>query len=281
MLSIGAFARRASVSVKTLRFYHKMNVLLPVRVDPRSGYRYYDIGQLKTLRELRLLRELGCSVAELRLWFDLRKETAGQRMALLLQLRERLEQQLASDRERLRRVNEWVRDVSGMSRCLPGLVERTIPSLPALTIRDRVRTGTPTVYKMFEAAERAAARQHARAAREPFLLLHDSDYEINNSDVEVCIPVHPESLCAVSGRVVEGARRAACVEFVGNYDQAPTTHQAILSWMQITGTRAAGPLREAYLRFGADEHGYRLPKRFIARSVREYRTELQLPIVGS
>ena len=39
----------------------------------------------------------------------------------------------------------------------------------------------------------------------------------------------------------------------------------------------AGPLREAYVRFGADQRGYQLPKRFIASTVAEYRTELQLP----
>lgn len=283
MLTIGAFARRASVSIKTLRFYHEVGILHPAHVDSRSGYRYYEIGQLETLRELRLLRELGCGITELRCWVNLRGESADRRTVLLLQLRSRLQQQLITGRERLRFVDRWLQDINRTAACLQHGTpsERTIPSIPALTIRDRVRAGDPTIYKMFEAAERAAARQQARADRQPFLLLHNGQYKSKNSDVEVCIPVYPQSLRAVSGRIVEGARRAACLEFVGSYDQAPTAYATIQSWMQITGARAVGPLRETYLRFGADQQGYRLPKRFVARSVGEYRTELQLPIVAS
>jgi DNA-binding transcriptional MerR regulator len=283
MLSIGAFARRASVSVKTLRFYQKVGVFHPVHVDPRSGYRYYEAEQLDTLRELRLLRELGCGIAELRSWMNLHGESAAQRMGVLLRLRLQLQQQLTCDRQRLRCVDRWIRDTNSTSRSLEAVIpaEKSIPSIPALTIRDRVRAGDPTVYKMFEAAERAAARQKARAAKQPFLLLHDGDYQSPSRDIEVCIPVHPASLRAVSGRVVEGAQRVACTEFVGSYDHAPAAYTTILGWMKITGARAAGPLREAYLRFGADQRGYRLPSRFLARSIGEYRTELQVPIVGT
>jgi hypothetical protein len=35
-----------------------------------------------------------------------------------------------------------------------------------------------------------------------------------------------------------------------------------------------------YLRFGADQQGYRLPRHIVAHSVDEYRTELQIPIAG-
>jgi DNA-binding transcriptional MerR regulator len=282
VLSIGAFARRASVTVKTLRFYDDVGVFCPARVDPGSGYRYYEIDQLTTLRELRLLRELGCSVADLRAWVELCAESAG-RLALLLSLRERLQQRLTRDRERLRYVDRWIQDVTGTSNSFQWITPtvRAIPSIPALTIRDRVRAVDPAVYKMFEAAERAVARQQARMARRPFLLLHDGDYRSQNADVEVCIPVQPVSLSALSGRVVEGARRAACLGFVGSYDRAPAAYMTIVSWMQVTGARAAGPLREAYLRFGADQRGYRLPKRFVARSVGENRTELQVPIVDT
>lgn len=282
MLSIGAFARRASVSVKTLRYYDHVGVFRPARVDPASGYRYYEIDQLTTLRELRLLRELGSSVADLRAWVELRGESAG-RLALLLSLRKRLQLRLSCERKRLWCVDRWIQDVASTSKSPEGITPtvRAIPSIPALTIRDRVCAIDPAVYKMFEAAERAVAQQQARVARRPFLLLHDGDYRSKNADVEVCIPVDPASLSAVSGRVVEGARRAACLGFAGSYARAPAAYKTIRNWLQVTGARPAGPLREAYLRFGADQRGYRLPKNFIARSVGEYQTELQLPIVDT
>ena len=39
-VSIGEFARRSRLSVKALRLYDELGVLVPARVDETSGYRY-------------------------------------------------------------------------------------------------------------------------------------------------------------------------------------------------------------------------------------------------
>lgn len=278
VLRIGAFARQASVSIRTLRFYDRAGVFRPKYVDPRSGYRYYETDQLATLRELRLLRELGCSVANLRTWIA-GKRDSDCRTALLLHLRKTICHRLDEDLRSLRAIDHWIQQVvSSEAACCHGTpAERSIPDIPAYTLRDRVGMGDAGVYKMFEAAERAVARQHARAARQPFLLLHGGDYCDRNADVEVCIPIRSAALTAVGGSVVEGTRRAACLGFSGSYNQAPSVFQAIKKWMRLSGACAAGPLREAYVRFGADQRGYQLPKRFIASTIADYRTELQIP----
>ena len=46
MFSIGEFARHGRVSVRMLRHYHAIGVLVPTMVDPLSGYRFYQAGQL-------------------------------------------------------------------------------------------------------------------------------------------------------------------------------------------------------------------------------------------
>lgn len=93
------------------------------------------------------------------------------------------------------------------------------------------------------------------------------------------MPITPEALNCLGGRVVEDTPRAACLTFSGSYDRAATTYIELRQWMKLTGTRAAGPLRETYLRFAADQRGYQLPERFLAREVAEYRTQLQVPIL--
>ncbi len=49
-VSIGEFARRSRLSVKALRLYDELGVLVPARVDQGSGYRYYDVAQLEAAR---------------------------------------------------------------------------------------------------------------------------------------------------------------------------------------------------------------------------------------
>jgi len=278
VLRIGAFARRASVTIKTLRYYEREGVFRPTYIDPHSGYRYYETDQLATLRELRLLRKLGCSMANLRTWIAGQRDSDG-RTALLLHLRQTICHRLDEDLQSLRAIDHWIQQVasSEVASRHGTPTQRSIPDIPAYTLRDRVGMANTAVYKMFEAAERAVARQHARAARQPFLLLHGEDYCDRNADVEVCIPIHPAALAAVGGTVVEGTRRAACLGFSGSYNRAPSVFLAIKRWMRLSGACTAGPLREAYVRFGADQRGYELPKRFIASTVAEYRTELQIP----
>ena len=46
-VSIGEFARRSRLSLKALRLYDELGVLVPSRVDQVSGYRYYDTAQLE------------------------------------------------------------------------------------------------------------------------------------------------------------------------------------------------------------------------------------------
>ena len=64
MFSIGEFATIGRVSVRMLRHYDAIGLFVPARVDDRSGYRYYDADQLRSLnRLLALTANAGCTPA--------------------------------------------------------------------------------------------------------------------------------------------------------------------------------------------------------------------------
>ena len=52
-LKIGEFSQMMQVTVKTLRHYEQKGLLLPDEVDEWTGYRYYSIGQMQKLKDLR------------------------------------------------------------------------------------------------------------------------------------------------------------------------------------------------------------------------------------
>lgn len=43
-IKIGTFAKLGQVTVKTLRYYDRLGLLVPDTVDPMTGYRYYSPG---------------------------------------------------------------------------------------------------------------------------------------------------------------------------------------------------------------------------------------------
>jgi DNA-binding transcriptional MerR regulator len=282
VLRIGDFSRLARVTVKTLRFYDDADLFHPAHIDPRSGYRFYRADQLPALQRIRLLRELGCSIAEIRKLTMLPMDSADYAHQLKL-LRKRVMVRLARDEQRLRLLDRMWRSSKAADGTgnLSRITERCIAPVSALTVRDQVRSFGPEVERMFEQTEQRVARHGCRAALSPFVLLHDMEYRDLHVDVEVCVPVEPDSVVACGGRIVEGIDRAACVHFAGSYDQAPPLYELMLAWMEGAGMRIAGPIRETYLRFGAHQGGYTLPPHVLAGSDQEYETELQVPITNA
>jgi serine/threonine protein phosphatase PrpC len=65
LLTIGAFARAAELTPKALRLYDELGLLPPAAVDPESGYRLYDPGQLSRARLIAQLRRIGMPLADI------------------------------------------------------------------------------------------------------------------------------------------------------------------------------------------------------------------------
>ena len=70
-LTIGEFARASRLTQKALRLYDELGLLPPAHVDPRSGYRTYDLAQLERAQLVVWLRGLGMPLARIRLVCDL------------------------------------------------------------------------------------------------------------------------------------------------------------------------------------------------------------------
>ncbi len=65
-VSIGEFARRSRLSLKALRLYDELGVLVPSRVDQASGYRYYGTAQLDQARLVVMMRQLQLPLAAIK-----------------------------------------------------------------------------------------------------------------------------------------------------------------------------------------------------------------------
>ena len=57
-LAIGDFSRATHLSIKTLRHYHRLGLLVPAEVDSGSGYRRYGTEQIPTAQVIRRFRDL-------------------------------------------------------------------------------------------------------------------------------------------------------------------------------------------------------------------------------
>ena len=64
-LPIGDFARATHMSVKTLRYYHRVGLLEPADVDRHTGYRRYTTAQIPTAQIIRRFHALDMPVDDI------------------------------------------------------------------------------------------------------------------------------------------------------------------------------------------------------------------------
>jgi DNA-binding transcriptional MerR regulator len=86
MVKIGDFARMGRVSIKALRHYDDIGLLRPVRVDSRTGYRYYSASQLPLLNRLLVYKNLGFSLEQTSVL--LRRNSSPEELRELLRARQ-------------------------------------------------------------------------------------------------------------------------------------------------------------------------------------------------
>lgn len=116
LLGIGEFARLTGLSVKTIRHYHRLGVLLPAYVHPVSGYRYYARHQAAGVEDCRALMLVGVPLRRVRELVRGGMRTQDLR-ATLLEARERAGERIRAEAARL----SWLESsIAAVERTGPG-----------------------------------------------------------------------------------------------------------------------------------------------------------------
>ena len=68
--SVGEIAKLNNISKQTLIYYDKEGVFKPKYTDPTNGYRYYTGDQLELLDSILILKEMGLSLKEIKLFME-------------------------------------------------------------------------------------------------------------------------------------------------------------------------------------------------------------------
>jgi DNA-binding transcriptional MerR regulator len=274
MFRIGDFSRLARVTIKTLHHYDEAGLLQPSHVDRQSGYRYYAASQLETLQRILLLKDLGFALEQIR---ELLHSDADTWAKTLDQRGAELSATIAADQSRLLRLTALRQTLEHRGAEPPPVVLREVPAVEVYSVRQRVPRLGPPMQRLFEDAEAVVAAVQARSPASPFTIFHDPDYRETDVDVEICIPVK-EGVEPLSTHIVPASATMGCITYRGPYEQTSTLYSQLLQWLDRSGMRMSGPLREVYHRYGADQVGYRLPAAVLTSDSAEYVTELQAPV---
>jgi DNA-binding transcriptional MerR regulator len=249
MVNIGEFARYAGVSVRMLRHYDRLGLLVPDGVDPSTGYRRYSAHQLPRLNRLIALKDLGFTLDQVGPILDAELGLDELRGMLILR-RAQVAEQIDADLVRLDAIERRLRTIESEGNMSEyEFVEKPLPAVHLAQLTTTVPDSSAISAWMGPAYDRLATALAADGAppNAPSVSWYDGD-----GDTLTIAAGFPTSLTHVSTDGVDVADldavpRAITVIHRGAMDTINDTWQSLAQQVDQRGLTAFGPCREVYL----------------------------------
>ncbi|HUG82959.1 MAG TPA: MerR family transcriptional regulator [Euzebya sp.] len=270
LLPIGMFSRAAMVSIKQLRAYHDMGLLVPAAIDPVTGYRRYGVDQLADAAVIVRLRALDLPLQQVREVLTSR-DPAHTRAVL--------DAHRTTMQGRLDQTERIVAELqSGLAPATHTPVHVTVQK-PASTLRLAGDVAEAAfgpwldhAYGLLAQALEASGAIPAGPAGACYPPeIADDDLQAVQAHLPVAdpVPLLPAHVLATGVAVGElPAAECAVLVHTGPYDTIGETYRTLGAWVARHARHAAQPVRERYL-IGPDA----------TEDPASYRTEICWPII--
>lgn len=244
-LSIGDFAKMTYLSIKSLRRYHDMGLLIPAEVDEASGYRYYAPGQVAVGQVIRRFRDLGMPLEQVREVLNASGPTIRNDV-IVAHLREM--------ESALRHTQQTVSSLRALLERPPTPIEVTyqwVGPARVLAISEPVTMADiePWWEEAFDELHDVLDATGAQRAGPDGALYASQFFEEDRGDVVAFVPVSTGS-DRVGGRVrlteIPGAELAVTVHH-GAFSELDHTYGALGTYVCEREIGVQGPIREHYL----------------------------------
>lgn len=256
MFTIGEFATLGRVSVRMLRHYDTLGLLVPARAA--SGYRFYAAAQLATLNRVTALKGLGFSLAQVKT--ILHDEVSTDELHGMLRLRQaELDARIANDRARLKAVEVRLRMLENEGRMsTDDVVIKSVPAVRVAALGTTVSTYessevSPAIQPLYrQLGERlvAAGVHFGRGV---------SYYDGTGEDGQPLriaagfeVSVEPDPSFDFEIVDLPEIPTAATLIHRGSFDTVDASYQALATWMSDHGYRPLAHSREVCLEFPDD-----------------------------
>lgn len=246
-MKIGEFSQLCRVTVRTLRHYEEIGLMVPEIVDRSTGYRYYGIGQFQKMQSIVTLKELGFSLEEIRDLWDDDSHTPST---------ESLEEKIRVCEAELSRLTNRQRMLHAMAasrRKIDAMTGITIESLPAVTVasfRSVISSYEELGRLCYEVIGPEMARLGCECPEPGYCYtIEHGGYKPHDIDIEYCEKViaKGQDSAIIRFRDIPEVAEAACLKVYGSYDKLYQNYIDLFAWIEKNGYRVADSPRANYI----------------------------------
>jgi DNA-binding transcriptional MerR regulator len=243
LMPIGEFSTLCQLSVKMLRHYDEIGLLVPAHVDPITGYRFYAAEQTRLAMSIRELRALDMPLGEIR---EVVAADNPERVRdLLWRHRARLARQLEDAERRIALVERLIGEEIDM---VDEIREVHLPAIRVATRRAEGATGMflPIITAAFADLFMTLGEESVKPVGPPIQIVRHGDEERFEHDA--CFPIGPEAEVSVAVEThVLAATDAATLRHAGPLDEGNLIVHSIFGWLSAKGKAPVMPFRVSLL----------------------------------
>ena len=267
---IGEFSKLCRVTVKTLRHYEEIGLLVPFEVDEWTGYRHYNIRQLRKMNQIVYLKKLGFSLEEIGDIFEDGRELPdfeGVRVKIM-----ECRQEIASLLYRVDELEKLENNLTKQKTIMNSVIIKTLPSGIFATHRRKIES----YQELFNLCPNIIGPEMHRLGCECSPVEYCFTVEYNE---EYGVDIDIEFFEAVSKKGVDSdiiifkelpeVPQALCINHYGLYEKMPETFADLYSYAEKNGYEISGLPRFCYI------DGI-----WNKQNSQEWLTEIQLPVVA-
>ena len=246
-LKIGEFSRLCRVTVRALRHYEKIRLLVPEIIDYRTGYRYYSVGQMQKALTIVKLKGLGFSLEEIRDMYDseTQRPTIGMLEEKICRCQEQL-QLLIECRDRLTAMITFQKKLNEMGKIY-------IDSLPAIVVASH-RAELQSYDDLGKLCYMTIGPEMSRLGCECpdpgyCYTVEHGGYREGNIDIEYCEKVAAigKDSDIITFKQIPEVAEAVCMKVYGPYCRLNENLREVLEWIASNGYVITSPPRYSYV----------------------------------
>jgi DNA-binding transcriptional MerR regulator len=243
-LAIGDFSRATHLSVKTLRHYHRLGLLIPAEIDAGSSYRRYTTEQIPTAQVIRRFRDLDMPLEQIGAVLqapdvDSRSEVIAAHLA-------RLEQNLLETQEAVASLRDML---GGPSPATP-MEHRSEPPLQTAAISETVSLDTLGPWFQGALGELTAtlAAQGVPTTGPPGAVVDNDFFSEERGDITLFVPL-AEKIRPIGrvGPLTLPPVELATIVHAGSHTDIDRAYGALATYVADRALGVDGPIRERYL----------------------------------
>ena len=233
MLKIGDFSKLSRISIRMLRHYDALGLLVPKSIDTSNSYRYYNEEQLQNAARIIALKDMGfglSTISEILIKYEDTKALAE----FLSIKKTEIEAQAEETKHRLRLLETTIsrlrKDDTVMNY---NVVLKTLPERYVASVRKVISSyDQESILWNTLMAETGAMKLQPVDPCYSLAIFHDDDYKEQDVDVEIQFALKNQysNTENVVFKTVPAIEIASAI-YKGSYDQITEVNHVVANWV--------------------------------------------------